>query len=94
MKDPTINVLEMEEPWSGSIGIRPAAEWLVSEHLALRGFAEIHAIMGQATVWVDGSKLWAAPPVAAVVGVGVMVPFGRRGSDEKSTARMDAPRLY
>jgi hypothetical protein len=86
LEDPTIKKSEVQEPWSATLGIRPGVEWRFSEHLALRGFLELHAVVGQASVWIDGERIWSAPPVAGILGIGMMLPFDHRRNDGKVLA--------
>lgn len=77
--DPTVQAMEVRDGLSGSVGIRPGVEWPLSERLVVRAFAEVHALLGYPSVWVDGALSWTGPPVAGFIGVGGMFSlFGRR----------------
>jgi len=93
-KDPTIKKSEVQEPWSATFGVRPGVEWRFTELLALRGFLELHAVVGHPSVWIDGEKVWAAPPVAGILGVGLMLPFKHRRTNDKVVAGPDGSRRF
>jgi hypothetical protein len=94
LKDPTIKEIETQEPWCATIGLRPGAEWRFTEHLALRGFVEVHAVMGQPSVWVNNEKAWEAPPVAGLLGLGIMLPFDRQETNGTQSALRGGTRVY
>jgi hypothetical protein len=72
--DPRFRI-EARDPWGTSIGLRAGAEWPFSNHVALRGFLELHAQFGRPSVWVNNMEAWRAPPVFGLVGAGLMFPL-------------------
>lgn len=87
LEDPRIKLIEEREPWSASLGIRPVVEWPLGEDVTLRGFMELHVVMGQPSVWVNNEHFWSAPPVAGLIGISMMVSFYDRRTNGAASAR-------
>ncbi|AUX21736.1 hypothetical protein SOCEGT47_022230 [Sorangium cellulosum] len=73
--DPGVSV-QSHRPWISAVGMRVSGDWLFSEHLSLRGFAELHAHYSRPSVWVNHREVWQLPPLTGVVGVGLVLPVG------------------
>jgi hypothetical protein len=73
-----IKIVDTDEPVSGNFGLRAGLDWRFHDRLALRMFGELFYAMGQPSVWVNHEKFWAAPPVAGILGLGMVFPMGDR----------------
>jgi tetratricopeptide (TPR) repeat protein len=71
-----IKMVDTDEPVSGIFGVRSGLDWRFHDRLALRMFGELLYTMGQPSVWVNHVRLWAAPPVAGILGLGFVLPMG------------------
>jgi len=71
-----IKMVDTDEPVSGIFGVRSGLDWRFHDRLALRIFGELLYTMGQPSVWVNHVRLWAAPPVAGILGLGFVLPIG------------------
>jgi hypothetical protein len=84
LKDPAIRQIDTNDPMSLTAGLRPGIEWRFVERLALRSHVEIQTVVGQSTIWVNGDKFWAAPPLAGVLGIGLTYPFKEQTQNDSA----------
>ncbi|XXY47900.1 hypothetical protein WME91_48635 [Sorangium sp. So ce269] len=71
--EPEVSI-HARKPWVSSVGLRAAGDWPFSEHLSLRGFAELHTNHSRPSIWVNNREIWQVPPLSAAVGVGLVLP--------------------
>lgn len=91
LKDPRIKFIEERNPFAGTIGLRPGVEWPLAERFILRAYGEINASLGRPTIWMDGVKYWAAPPISGLVGVGFLIPVRHAPAVPKASASRGRP---
>jgi hypothetical protein len=51
------------------VGARAAAAWRPTHGIALAAWAQVDLALIQPSVYVDGDRVWAAPPVAGIFGL-------------------------
>ncbi|MGK3995316.1 hypothetical protein [Sorangium sp. So ce1024] len=71
--DPDVRI-QARKPWVSSVGLRAAGDWPFSEHLSLRGFAELRTNHSRPSLSVNNREIWQVPPLSAVFGVGLVLP--------------------
>lgn len=91
LKDPRIKFIEERNPFMGSIGLRPGVEWPLAERFILRAYGEINVALGRPSIWMDGVKYWAAPPISGLVGVGFLIPVRYSERAPKASASRRRP---
>ncbi|AKT39043.1 hypothetical protein [Chondromyces crocatus] len=69
-------VVETQDPWLVSVGLRTGIDVTLARRLVLRGIAEVAWLAGQPEVWIDQKRQWEMEPIGLVFGLGLIVPVG------------------
>ena len=65
--------VDVRAPWLVSLGTRVGIQWPLVRRFALRAFAEPRVTLSHPSILVDEVRVWGAPALSLVLGVGIAV---------------------